>query len=142
MVDIRWKTYERSCIETTVHNDGILWLNKKTYRRKIRSENCAINCNKISFRSKKTNIWTSRQTNRIFIKEKLSIKVVMDCRRTLAHKFRRRFKQYYFILTKDQSVLTKTMSSFKKENIKTQYNALSYRIDLYFHEDACNINWW
>ena len=95
MVDLRWKTYKRNCIETIVHNDGILWLNeKKTYRRRIRSGSCAINCNKISFRSKKTNIWTSRQTNRIFINEKLSIKVIIDCRTTLAHKFRGRFKQY------------------------------------------------
>ena len=26
------------------------------------------------------------------------------------------------------------MSSFKGENVQTQYNVLSYRIDLYFHD--------
>ena len=60
----------------------------------------------------------------------------MDCRTTSAHKFRTRLglKQYDVILTKEQSVLTKIMSSFKGENMQTQYNVLSYRIDLYFHD--------
>ena len=55
---------------------------------------------------------------------KLAIKVIMDCRATSAHKFRRRlgFKQYDVILTKEQSVLTKIMSSFEGENMETQYN--------------------
>ena len=50
----------------------------------------------------------------------------MDCRTTSAQKFRTklRFKQYDVILTKEQSVLTKIMSSFEGENIKTQYNIL------------------
>ena len=66
----------------------------------------------------------------------MSIKVIMDCRTTSAHKFRTRlgFKQYDVIITKEQSVLTKIMSSFEGENMKTQYNVLSYRIDLYFHD--------
>ena len=60
----------------------------------------------------------------------------MDCRKTSAHKFRARsgFKQYDVILTKEQSELTKIMSSFEGENKQTQYNILSYRIDLYFHD--------
>ena len=59
----------------------------------------------------------------------------MDCRTTSVHKFRTRigFKQYDVILTKEQSVLTKIMSSFEEENIQTQNNVLSYRIDLFFH---------
>ena len=60
----------------------------------------------------------------------------MDCRTTSVHKFRTRigFKQYDVILTKEQSVLTKIMSSFEEENIQTQNNVLNYRIDLYFHD--------
>ena len=59
----------------------------------------------------------------------------MDCRTTSAHKFRTRlgFKQYDVIFTKEQSVLTKIMSSFEWENMQRQCNALGYRIDLYFH---------
>ena len=43
------------------------------------------------------------------------------------------FKQYDAILTKEQSVLTNIKSSFEGENMQTQYSALGYRIDLYFH---------
>ena len=41
----------------------------------------------------------------------------MDCRTTAEHKFRKRlvFKQYDKILTKEQSVLTKIMTSFEGE---------------------------
>ena len=44
----------------------------------------------------------------------------MDCRTTLAHKFRARlgFKQYDVILTKKQSVLTKIMSYLKQKTLK------------------------
>ena len=60
----------------------------------------------------------------------------MDCRTTSADKFgtRLRFKQYDVILTNEQSVATKVMRSFEGENIQTQYNVLSYRIDLYFYD--------
>ena len=51
----------------------------------------------------------------------------MDCRTTSAHKFRTRlgFKQYDVILTKEQSVLIKIMSSYEGENTQTQYKVLS-----------------
>ena len=50
-----------------------------------------------------------KQVNRIFVDQKLAIKVIMDRRTTSAHKFKIRlgFKQYNVILTKEQSVLTK-----------------------------------
>ena len=54
---------------------------------------------------------------RVFLKEELSIKVIMDCRTTAAHKFetRLRFKQYDVILSNEQSVLAKIRSSFERE---------------------------
>ena len=55
--------------------------------------------------------------------------VIIDCRTTLAHKFRTGLGVKYVILTKEQSVLTKIMSSFEGVNMQTQY-VLSYRIDL------------
>ena len=77
-----------------------------------------------------------KHDNKMFIDEILAIKVIMDCRTAPAHKFRARlgFKQYDVILTKEQSVLTKIMSSFEGENMQTKCNVLSYRIDLYFHD--------
>ena len=42
------------------------------------------------------------------------------------HKFRTRlgYKQYYMILTKEQSILTKVMSSFEEKKIQIQYSVL------------------
>ena len=59
----------------------------------------------------------------------------MDCRKTSGRKFGTRlgFKQYV-ILTKEQLMLTKIINSFEGQNMQTQYNVLSYRIDLYFHD--------
>ena len=60
----------------------------------------------------------------------------MDCRTTAAYKFRTRseFRHHDVILTKEQLVLTKIMSSFEGENMQTQYHPLGPRIDLYFHD--------
>ena len=59
----------------------------------------------------------------------------MDCRTKAVHKYRIRlgFKQYNVILTKEQSLLTKIMTSFGGENMQTRY-VLGYKIDLHFHE--------
>ena len=59
----------------------------------------------------------------------------MDCKTISDHKFRTRlgFKQYDVILAKQQSALTKVMSSFEGENMQTQYNFLGYKIILYNH---------
>ena len=60
----------------------------------------------------------------------------MGSRTTEAQKFRTKlgFRQYDVILTKEQSVLTKIKSSFKGENMQTQYSVLDHMIDLYFHD--------
>ena len=57
-----------------------------------------------------------KQCNVIFMDEKVAIKVIMDCRTTSAHKFRRRLgiKHYDVILTKEQSMLTKLISLKEK----------------------------
>ena len=59
---------------------------------------------------------------RIFIDKKLAINVNMDCQTTSIHKSRVRlkFKQYDVILTKEQSVLIKIMSSYEGENMQAQ----------------------
>ena len=36
-------------------------------------------------------------------------------------------------------MLTKIVRSFEGENMQTEYNVLSYRMDLYFHE--CKWTW-
>ena len=54
----------------------------------------------------------------------------------MIHRIRTRlgFKQYHVILTEEQSLPTKGMISFEGENMQTQCNVLSYRIDLYFRD--------
>ena len=37
-------------------------------------------------------------------------------------------------LTKEQSVITKILRSFKGEFMQTHYNIIRYRIDLYFYD--------
>ena len=60
---------------------------------------------------------TKKQSNRTFIDKKLTNRVIIDCGKTSAHKFRTKlwFQQYGVFLTKEQSVLTKTMNSFEGE---------------------------
>ena len=76
-----------------------------------------------------------KQSNKISVDKKFAVKVIMDYRTASAHEFRTRLvlKQYNLILIRGHSVLTKIISSFERENMKTQNNVLSYRIDLYFH---------
>ena len=51
----------------------------------------------------------------------------------MAHKFRTwlGFRKNHVVLIQEKSVLTKTMSSFERKNIYTQYNVLIYSIGLY-----------
>ena len=140
MVDISRKTYERNGKETIVHNDEILWLNEKHIEEGLDYKNLQeittkYNSNHRKHRHKLVEEPT-KQVNRIFVNEKLASKVIMDCRTTSAHNFRTRLydEQYDVILTQEQSVLTKIMSSFKGENTQAQYNVLSYRIDMYFYD--------
>ena len=133
IVDINRTKNERH--RTIVDNHKILWLNKKHIE-----DGQTINISKklIIHRKNRYKLvdQPKKQCNRIFIDEKLAIKVIMDFKTTLAHIFRARlgFKQYDVILMKEQSVLRKIRSSSEGENMQTQYNVLSYRIDFYFHE--------
>ena len=81
-----------------------------------------------------------KQVSIILIDEKLAIEVIMHCRITPAHNFGARlgFKEYDVILTKEHWS-TKIISSFEGEILQTQYNNLSYRTDLYFHDQKLAI---
>lgn len=62
----------------------------------------------------------------------------MNCRTTLGleqiQKNIRIQNKYYVILTNEQSVLTKIMTSFEGEKMQIQYNVLGCRIVLCLHE--------
>ena len=44
------------------------------------------------------------------------------------------FTLYDVVNTKEQTVINLVKDAFEGENMQTQYTALNYRIDLYFHE--------
>ena len=116
MADMSRKTYERTGLETIADNDRILWLNKKHIEEGLDHKNLREITTKYhsDYRKHRYELVEEqkKQVNRIFIDEKLAIKVLMDCRTSSAHKFRTRLgiKQYDVILTAEQSVLTEIVS--------------------------------
>ena len=83
---VKWKTYKERLDHKNLREIAIKY---HSDHRKLRHE--------VVEEQKK-------QIDKTSIDEKSAIKVIMDCRTTLAHKFRTRlgFKQYNFILTKEQ----------------------------------------
>ena len=59
----------------------------------------------------------------------------MDCRTHESCNFKRSlgFRLHDVINTKEQTVLKPIKDAFEGEDMQTQYTALGYRIDLYFH---------
>ena len=139
MVDISTKTYERNGIETIVNNDGILWLRVKHIEEGLDHKYLWEITIKYHSNHKKDRYELvgepKKEVNRIFIDEKLAIKVIMDCRTTYSHNFRTRlvFQQYDVILTKEQQLVTKTISSFKGEDMQAKYNVLNYRTYIFMN---------
>ena len=128
MVYISRKTYERNDTET-IDNDEIFNLNEKHIEEGLDHKHLQEIAIKYHSGHRK-HIYEladepKKQCNGIFIDEKLAITVIMDCRATSAQVFTRRlgFKQYDVILTKEQSVLTKIMSSFEGENMSNRTRA-------------------
>ena len=113
MVDISRETYEGNGIETIVDNDGLLWSNEKHIEEGLDYKNLWKIKTKYHSDQRKHRYEVveepKNQFNRTFTNAKLAVKVVMDCRTTLANKFGTRlgFKQCDVILPKEQSVITK-----------------------------------
>ena len=125
MVNARKRMYERNVIETISDNDGILPLNEKHIKEELDDKTLpeitiTYHSDQRKYRYEQAED-PKKPVNKIFIDEKLAVKVIMDCT-TLAHEFRTSlgFKQFDVILTKEQSVLTKIMTSFEGGNIQTQ----------------------
>ena len=94
MFDISRKTYERNGIETVIDNNGILRLNEKHIEEGLDHKNLREITTKhnSNHRKHKNELVeeVKKQCNRIFIDEKLAVKVTTDSRTTSAHKFRAR----------------------------------------------------
>ena len=115
MGDISRKNYEINGIET-IGNDRVLRLNEKHIEEELDHKNLRVTTLKCLLNHRKHRYELidepKKQFYIIFIDGKLAIEEDMDCRTTLANKFRTRlgFKQNDVILTKEQSVVTKTTS--------------------------------
>ena len=72
----------------------------------------------------------------IYAREDVVMPVIMGARSPKAIKFRAKlgFTQYGITLKKESSVLESIMETFEGENMETQYNVLTYRVYLYFHD--------
>ena len=103
---------DKNGVETIVDNDRILWLNGKRIEG---LDHKKLQMVSLEYHSKKYQKSTAQQK---FNKQKLAVKVIMDCRTTSAYKFRTKlgFKQYHIILSKEQSMLTKIICLFDGEN--------------------------
>ena len=107
MVHTSRKMYERNAIGTIPDNDGILSLNEKYIKEEL--DHKTLREIRITYHSDQRKhryeqVEDPKKTvKKIFIDEKLTVKVIMDCT-TLAHEFRTSlgFKQYDVILTKEQ----------------------------------------
>ena len=80
----------------------------KTYKRRIRYNNLWEIITKYHSDHKKHKYKlvdeSKKHSNRIFVKEKFALKVIMDCRTIVAHKLKQKrlgFKLYDVILTKE-----------------------------------------
>ena len=77
-----------------------------------------------------------KDVKHIYAHESVAVPVIMGSRSPKAIKFRSKlgFSQYDITLKKESSVLKSITNTFEGEDMETQYNVLSYRIDLYFHD--------
>ena len=82
MVDISRKTYEKNSTEKMVDNGGILWLNEKHIKEGLDHKNLGKITTKCNSNHRKHRYELieepAKQCNRIFLEEKLAIKVIMD----------------------------------------------------------------
>ena len=71
-----------------------------------------------------------------YVHEDVVIRVIMGGRSPEAIEFRSKlgFTQYDITLKKESLVLKSIMETFEGKNMETQYSALTYRVDLYFHD--------
>ena len=111
MVDISVEAYEDNGAETVVDSGGILWFNENDIEGLYHKDLLVTTVKHLSSRRiHRCELVNKPKYNlKKFIQKKLATKVIMDCRKAAAHKFRTRlwFKQYDVILMKEQQVLTK-----------------------------------
>ena len=140
MVNITKETYENSGIEAIIDNMGNSWLNEKHIEEILGHKNLSVVTNKYDPVYKKHRYELvndpEKQPNRRFLRSELALKIIMNCRtdEPCNLKGNLEFNRHDVINTKEQTVLESIKEAFQGEDMQTQYSALGYRIDLYFHK--------
>ena len=140
MVNIIKETYENNDIEVITDNLNRLWLNKKHIEEQLGLKNISSITNKYNKEYKKCRYKIidepNKQPHRRFLRNELTLKIIMNCRTDESCTFKRNlgFRLHDVINTKEQTVINSIKDAFEGEDMQTQYSVLSYRIDLYFHK--------
>ena len=131
---------ENNDIEVIVDDIGTLWLNEKHIEEKLGHKNLPVITNKYDPVYKKRTYElvnkVKKQPNRRFLRSDLALKM-MDCRtdESCSHKRNLGFRIHDVINTKEKRTVLKSIKdAFEREDMQTQYSALGYHIDLYFHK--------
>ena len=150
------ETFAKNCIHTISQlkrgKESILWLRIKDIGRELDVKNIFDLVDKDIKGKFETNYPTEQQIKKYkrygteFIKdikfmyahECIIIPIIMHCRvatpKSIEFRSKLGFNQYYITFTKEQSILKSVMDTLEGENTQTQYSALGYRINLYFHD--------
>ena len=133
MVDIRRETWKRNGAE-------VMYIEKRLGHANLPTVTLQYPSKYENQRQELQNCGNYQHCRR-FLKENFAKQIIMDCRTTPAVNFRTKlgFKQHDPIMTREQSVLTKTMTVFAAEEIILQYNVLGYRVDAYFPKHKLGI---
>ena len=140
MVNITKEAFENNDIEVIVDSVDTLWLNKKNIEEKLGHKHLPAITNKFDEIYKKHRYELVddliKQPNRRFLRIDLVLKIIMGCRTDESCSFKRNlgFKLHDVINTKEQTVINSIKDEFEGEDMQTQYIALGYTIDLYFHK--------
>ena len=140
MVNITKEAFENNDIEVIVDSVDTLWLNEKNIEEKLGHKHLSAITNKFGEIYKKCRYELIddpiKQPNRRFSRIDLVLKIIMGCRTDESCSFKRNlgFKLHDVINTKEQTVINSIKDGFEEEDIQTQYIALGYTIDLYFHK--------
>ena len=140
MVNITKETYGNNGIEAIVDNVGNLWLNEKHIEEELDHKNLPVVTNEYDPVYKKHRYELlndpEKQLNRRFLRSNLALKMIMNCKTDESCNLKRNlgFNLHDVINTKGQTVLESITEAFQGEDMPTQYSALGYGIDLYFHK--------
>ena len=140
MIDITKETLENNDTEVIIHGVNTLWLNEKHIEEQLSHKNVPAITNKYGkiYKIHRHELVDEpiKQPNRRFSCIDLALKIMMDCRTDESCSLKRNlgFNLHDVINTKGQTVLRSIKDASEGENMQTQYTAIGYRIDLYFHK--------